>query len=488
MTAVIVVVFDGLQPAQVIPRLMPNLTGFIEEGVTFNRHHPVFPSVTRANAASMVTGQYTGGHGLAANRLMIREFDAANTIPALEPELTSLAKKTGRVLLVPTLGEILAESGQEYIAIGVGTSGNAYLHHPNAEVVGGATIHPDFTLPRSLQQEITARFGPWPEMDLPNTARFAYAVRVMTEFLLPERDPQVALLWSSEPDKAQHDAGVGSPLSDAAIREADQQFGQLIGWLEQTGRLDTTDLMVVSDHGYSTITEVIDVETELRTAGFPPGGQPGGVAMAPNGGAALFYTHQQDQATARRLAAWLMEQPWCGNLLASEAAGDIPGALPAALAGVEGPRAPEIIVSLGGDSQANAAGYSGRVFSTGGSVGVGQHGSMNPSELRNILFARGPSFRRGLALNSPSGNIDLLPTILRILGKSPAEIAGLGLAGRALEEAMWGGSPLAEADWTVTVREAETKLPGGTYRQSVSLAQVGTTSYLEQGSAQVTKG
>ena len=58
--------------------------------------------------------------------------------------------KTGRVLLSPTLAEVLSEHGQEYVAIGVGTSGNAYLHNPTAEVCGGATIHPEFTLPRAL--------------------------------------------------------------------------------------------------------------------------------------------------------------------------------------------------------------------------------------------------------------------------------------------------------------------------------------------------
>ena len=36
----------------------------------------------------------------------------------------------------------------------------------------------------------------------------------------------------------------------------------------------------------STIASVVDVEGEVRRAGFPPGEEPGGVAVAPNGGAA----------------------------------------------------------------------------------------------------------------------------------------------------------------------------------------------------------
>ena len=57
MTSVLIVVFDGLQPSQVTPELMPNLSALAAEGVTFGNHHPVFPTVTRTNAASMVTGR-----------------------------------------------------------------------------------------------------------------------------------------------------------------------------------------------------------------------------------------------------------------------------------------------------------------------------------------------------------------------------------------------------------------------------------------------
>ena len=290
MTKFLVVVFDGLQPAQVTESLMPNLASFAAEGVTFANHHPVYPSVTRANASSMVTGVNPGIHGIAANTLVFREFDPDRLMPAMQPELSLVAQSTGRVLLAPTLAEVLSGYGQEYVAIGVGTSGNAYLHNPTADVAGGATIHPEFTLPYALHEDITARFGPWPDEARPNTARMAHAVRILTEYIIPERDPLVALIWSSEPDKSQHDAGVGSELSNTAVGEADAQFGRILAWLRETGRDSDTDIMVVSDHGYSTITETVNVRALTKEAGFPDGGEPGGVVVAQNGGSVLFYT------------------------------------------------------------------------------------------------------------------------------------------------------------------------------------------------------
>ena len=226
MTSVLIVVFDGLQPAQVRPELMPNLARFASEGVFFENHHPVFPSVTRINAASMVTGRYPGGHGLAANVMVARDYDPALVFSALEPALAKIKAATGRALLAPTLADILASHGLEYTAIGVGTSGNAYVHNPNADAVGGATIHPDFTLPYPLHGRLSSRFGGWPGETSPNTPRFDHAIRILTEHILPERSPAVALIWSSEPDKAQHAAGVGSETSDRAVREADDRFGQ----------------------------------------------------------------------------------------------------------------------------------------------------------------------------------------------------------------------------------------------------------------------
>ena len=103
-------------------------------------------------------GQY--GHGQISWRAWSRgerRWWRATTIrrsyySALEPVLAKIKAATGRALLAPTLADVLASHGLEYTAIGVGTSGNAYVHNPNADGVGGATIHPEFTLPYPLHE------------------------------------------------------------------------------------------------------------------------------------------------------------------------------------------------------------------------------------------------------------------------------------------------------------------------------------------------
>ena len=470
MTSVLIVVFDGLQPSQIRPDLMPNLSRFADRGVFFDNHHPVFPSVTRINAASMVTGRNPGGHGLAANTMVARDYDPALVFSALEPTLADMARKIGRVLLAPTLADILATHGMEYIAIGTGTSGNAYVHNPGADASGGATIHPDFTLPYSLRERLLPRFGEWPDEAMPNTPRFHHAIRILTDYILPERDPAVALIWSSEPDKAQHAHGVGSTMSDRAVREADDGFGRIVDWLQSNG-LSDTDIIIASDHAYSTIREVVDIEARVRDAGFSERD----ALVAPNGGSSLFYTRNPEIASG--LAAFLMAQPWCGALLASEAAGPVEGSLPMSLAGCDGPRAPEIAMSFAWDSEPNPAGYPGFAHSSGGASGLGQHGSMSGHEMNNVLLAGGPSFRTRTRIASPTGNVDIAPTVLELLGlPAPAEMDG-----RAVVEALARGP--ASVEWTTDVHATEARIQNAAYRQEISVSRVGDTSYLDSGNA-----
>ena len=417
MTRVLIVAFDGLQPSQVRADLAPNLSAFAAGGVTFTRNHPVFPTVTRINVASLVTGRHPGSHGLAGNTVVMRDYDPDNIVEAMEQQLTRVAEQTGDVLLTPTLADILHEHGQEYVAVGVGTSGNAYVQNPRAEALGGATIHPEFCLPRGLHDQLIERFGPWPATVSPNVPQMEHGARVLTEYVLAERDPSVALMWFSEPDSTNHKAGVGSVLSNSALASADAQFGRIIRWLETQRHLRRNRC----DSGFGSRIRDHRVRRGLggRVASgpaFPAAAKLAALLAAPNGAAALFYAHEADPATVERLATWLARQPWCGAMLASERVGPVPGTLPASLANIDGRRSPDLTMSLAWNSAPNDAGFPGHTASLGGSAGVGTHGGMSRHELRNTLIARGPSWIPSTVADTPTGNIDVAPTILSPAG------------------------------------------------------------------------
>ena len=481
MPSVLIVAFDGLQPAQVTTELMPNLASFAEDAVTFGNHHAVFPTVTRVNAASMMTGRYPGAHGLAANTVVFRDYDPNLVFAALEPTLAQVTATLGGVLLAPTLADLLSRHGEEYLAVVTGTSGNAYVHNPNAERSGGATIHPEFCLPGSLDDQIVSRFGAWPEEAEPNTGRMSQGVDILTNYVLKERRPAVSLLWLAEPDHTQHAYAAGTRRSNAALLEADRQFGRVVSWLADAGVETDADIIVISDHGHSTIAESVDVQAGVEEAGFSGHGGEGSVIVAENGGAALFYIEGSSHPTADRLASWLMAQPWCGPVLSSEAVGPIPGTLPAALTGAEGARAPELMMSFKWSSEVSSNGVLGIARSTGGLAGQGMHGSMSRQETHNVLLGRGPSFKRGIVLDTPSGNVDLTPTVLAILGLPAAEMTD----GRPLSEALKAGPSAAAVESSTEWHEAERKVETGTYRQRIKISRVGDTAYLDEGNAEL---
>ncbi len=474
---VLVAAFDGLQPSQIGPELTPTIHRLARDGVTFTRHHAVFPTVTRVNAASMVTGRHPGGHGLAGNTLVIPEWDAHQAIPALEPELRRVAEATGHALLAPTLGELLAPHGLTFGTVVGGTSGNAYVQHPRADRVGGAILHPEFTLPGGHHASVVARFGPWPPKRSPELGRIRRAGDVFRGYLVPEVDPDAALIWFPEPDTSQHAAGVGSGPAVEALNAADAELGRILGELAARGV--APDVLVVSDHGYSTIARRIQLEDVVRDAGFPPGDRPGGVTVAANGGAALFYVRDGDSRALERFTRWLVAQSWAGALVAGRAAGAALGLLPAEAVGLAGPRAPDIVLSFRWDS-VPAGGAAGSADSSEGAPGLGTHGSGSPQELRCTLVGSGPSFREGLVSGTPSGNVDVAPTVLRLLGVT----TDAPLDGRALTEALRGAAGPPPAVAPPARHEARCRLGDVELVSRAVVERVGAVRYVASLSAE----
>ena len=102
---------------------------------------------------------------------------------------------------------------------------------------------------------------------------------------------------------------------------------------------------------------------------------------------------------------------------------------------------------------------------------------MSKHEMNNVLFAWGPSFKENITVDTPSGNVDLAPTVLRILGITD----GPPMDGRVLEEALAGGPAPASIEQSTMVHQAEHRLGQQVYRQSINVSSVGTTVYVDEG-------
>ena len=127
-----------------------------------------------------------------------------------------------------------------------------------------------------------------------------------------------------------------------------------------------------------------------------------------------------------------------GAIFVSDRHGQIAGTLPMSLIKTENSgngRAPDIIVSFSYDENVAVAGKSGVSYAS--SVNRrGDHGSFSPTDTHISLMASGPDFKSGLHDTLPTANVDIAPTVARIL-----EFSMPAVQGRVLEEALQGGPP-----------------------------------------------
>ena len=254
----LVIVVDGLRPDYVTPDLMPRLVRLGRRGIVFNAHHAVLPTVTRVNASSIATGAYPETHGLLGNTVYIPAVNATRGIDAGSREiLEAIERASGPLLTAPSLGEILQQSARKILVVSSGTSGAALLL--NHTVGNGTIIHHEFTRPAEFGAHVVETLGPPPAHALPNAAQNRRAVDAYLTLGLQELHPDVTVMWISDPDTTAHTKGIGSASTRESLRLVDAEIGRIEDALQSKGLADRTNLLVTSDHGFSTHTGTLEL-------------------------------------------------------------------------------------------------------------------------------------------------------------------------------------------------------------------------------------
>lgn len=481
---VVVVVWDGMRPDFVTERNTPTLWKLAREGVTFRHHHSVYPTMTYVNGAAIATGVYPNRSGLLGNREYRPRIDSQKEFESAAPEIIKKGDETssGKYLALPTTAEVVRAAGRRTVI--VGTKSVAYLHDRHAEwTSGGKNSSVKFAaapMTQSIREETLRLLG----LSLKEPAKTsedhnAYATRILTDILWRDDLPAYSLLWLSEPDLTQHEYSPGAELSMAAIRSSDRNLAAVLDALSKKNLRETTDVLVVSDHGFSTIERGIDFPGELRAAGFdataifeqaPKAGQ---IMVVGNAGSIFFYIVEHDRAVASRLIEWLQHSGFAGVIFARE---KIEGVFPLESVRANTADAPDVMVALRWNPKPNRFGIPGQIL-TDASRGAGQgsHATLGEFDVHNTLIAAGPGFRRAMVDDLPSGNIDLAPTVLRLLGlEAPHKFDG-----RILSEAMAGESapPRAVTETSQVTR----KFSSGEWRQHLRISRVSETTYIDEG-------
>jgi arylsulfatase A-like enzyme len=167
----------------------------------------------------------------------------------------------------------------------------------------------------------------------------------------------------------------------------------------------------------------------------------GAVVVAANAGSDYLFLPDANIETVKAAVVSLQSRPQFGAIFVSDKYGEIAGTLPMSLIKTENSgngRAPDIIVSFSYDENVTVAGKSGVSYAS--SINRrGDHGSFSPTDTHISLMASGPGFKSSLSNTLPTSNVDIAPTVARIL-----HLIMPAVDGRVLEEALRGGPPVSE--------------------------------------------
>jgi predicted AlkP superfamily pyrophosphatase or phosphodiesterase len=482
---VVVVVWDGMRPDCVTEEDAPTLWKLAKEGVVFRNHHSVYPSATNVNGTALVTGGYPGRSGIMANHVYQPDIDNKKSIDVENPEVVKKgdALSGGKYVAFPTIAELVRAAGRQTVTAAAKTVGLLQDRHfdskrdkDSAVLVSGQMQSSD------ALASIVKLAGLFPTT---YAQKDAWTTKALTDVFWKDRVPAFSLLWLSEPDGTQHETAPGSPEARAAIKSADANLAAVLSALDRFGARATTNIFVVSDHGFSTIERSIDLRKILSEANFDAATEfssqprPGQIMLSGNAGTVFFYVVQHDAAVTRRLVEFLQQSDFAGVILTRD---KVPGTFGLEQAKIDNEHAPDVVMAFRWNDRKNQFGVPGMIDADWErAAGKGTHATLSRFDMHNTLIAAGPSLRRGTTDDYPTGNVDLAPTILKILGIMPPKKMDGRILGEVLADNDLAG-PRPEPEFL----EAKRDFSSGTWRQKLKIFRIGSTIYLDEGNGSFT--
>ena len=377
---VIVLSWDGVRhdyPERVPPGALARMQ---REGARAERLVPVFPSSTFPGHVSLATGTWPDRHGIVDNQFFDRErgeFRMGNDASWIDTEpLWAAAERQGVPAAV-------------YFWVGSETDWHGQRVHERVAPF-------DASVPE--HEKVTRILG-WLAGEGP--AR-----------------PRLVMSWWHGADHVGHERGPDAAGVADALREQDAELGALLAGLDARGAWRDTTLLVVSDHGMTTVKREAPLRSALAKAG---------VRARVSGGATVAHLFLDDPSQRERAEAALAplegihvyrreSLPDSLRIRHPSRTGDLVVVADLGVALFESPLSERVLRRLGG-----VLGWE-----------RGMHGyAPEEPDMGGILFAVGRGVPAGRSLGVVR-MVDVAPTVARLLGIEPPSgsegrpIAGIG--------------------------------------------------------------
>lgn len=227
---VVVLSWDGVRHDYPDRTALPALARMARDGVRAARLVPPFPSSTFPSHVTLATGARVDRHGIVANAFRDRErgtFVYSNDASWIRSEpLWCAAERQG------VRSAVFFWVGSETPWNGVAAT---YRKAPFDAAIG--------------EDEKVRQLLAW--LDLPDAER-----------------PRLLMSWWHGADAPGHRDGPDAPSVTAAMAQQDAALGRLLAGIDARGLWDAVTLIVVSDHGMTTIDAAVDARAVLADAGI----------------------------------------------------------------------------------------------------------------------------------------------------------------------------------------------------------------------------
>jgi predicted AlkP superfamily pyrophosphatase or phosphodiesterase len=362
----ILISFDGYRADYLDRGLSPHLAALAADGVRAEAMRPSFPTLTFPNHYTIVTGLYPDHHGIVHNRMVDpvseRRFVYSDRTTTGDPSWW----------------------GGEPVWVSLERHGRhaATMFWPGSDVAIEGVL-PEHWLPYDGHVTPQARVDQalaW--LDLP-----------------PAQRPDFVTLYFEQVDHANHQAGPDTSEVDDALREVDAALGRLLAGLRARGIADTSNIVIVSDHGgtASGADRVVVLDRIVPIAD---------IDLINTGVLAGFAPKRSREDAVERAVLRPHDHMRCWRR--SE--------VPTRLHYGTNPRIPPLLC-LADDGWLI---FTQKFMDDPKQhVSRGEHGYDNDDpRMRALFVAHGPAFRRGLV--APEfDNVDVYPLLMHVLGLQP---------------------------------------------------------------------
>lgn len=256
----------------------PNFKRLLDGAAVIERVKTVYPSVTHAVHATMITGATPGVTGIINNHIfkpaapdtdtwqwynILSEVKCDTILHAAKRAgLTTASSTWPMVSCAADAVDYLVPSALNYCFIG----------HEDDPL----SVYRELGASEEMMDiiaEAARRYGTvdrHPEYD---QFQIYCAGEIIKKF-----KPNLLLIHPADVDNKRHRSGVFGPLVKEALDRTDEWLGNILDAIEEAGIKDTTDVVVVSDHGQINTTRVISPNVWLVDNGLIKLGDDGTVA------------------------------------------------------------------------------------------------------------------------------------------------------------------------------------------------------------------